>query len=57
MRARVVGCFSCERYFYLSRSGKRLITPEEQRRIAAVFRDMGLAVAPRFDGYEQALVW
>lgn len=57
LRARIVGCFSCERYFYLSRNGKRLITPEEQRRITAVFRDMGLAAAPRFDGYEQALVW
>lgn len=57
VRARVVACFSSERYFYLSRNGKRLISPEEQERIAAVFRDMGLDEAPCFDGYEQTLVW
>ena len=57
IRLRVMECFSCERYYYHSRKGERLITPEEQERIAGVFKDAGLNITPRFDGYEYGLAW
>lgn len=57
VRRRVMGCFSCERYYYHSRKGERPITPTEQQRIAAVFKDAGIAAKPKFDGYEQGLDW
>lgn len=57
VRDRVIGCFSCERYFYHSRNGNRLIPPEEQRKIANVFRSTGLGVTPKFDGYEYVIEW
>lgn len=57
VRYRVMGCFSCERYYYHSRKGERLIVPEEQRRIAAVFKAAGIAEKPKFDGYEYGVAW
>lgn len=57
IRRKVIGCFSCERYFYHSRNGNRLISPEEQRKIANVFRIAGLDTTPKFDDYEQVIVW
>ncbi|MDO4164098.1 MAG: DUF6078 family protein [Bacteroides sp.] len=57
VRNRVIACFSCRRYFYHSRKGERLITLAEQQRIAAVFKNAGLSLVPRFDGYEYVLNW
>lgn len=57
IRLRVMECFSCERYYYHSRKGERLITPEEQELIADVFKAAGLNITPRFDGYEYGLAW
>lgn len=57
VRKRVVCCFTCERYFYHSRNGNRLIPPEEQRKIANVFRSTGLGITPKFDGYEYVIEW
>lgn len=57
VRQKVIGCFSCERYFYHSRRGDRLISPEEQQKIANVFRATGLGITPKFDGYEYAIAW
>ena len=57
IRLRVVNCFSCERYFYHCRKGDRLISPEEQRKIANVFRASGLGIAPKFDGFEYVIAW
>lgn len=57
IRFRVMACFSCERYFYHSRKGDRLISPEEQRKIANVFRAAGLGFTPQFDNYEYVIVW
>ncbi len=57
VRAQVIACFSCERYYYHSRKGERLITPEEQKRIAHVFKTAGLTVTPKFDGYEYGVAW
>lgn len=57
LRQRVMNCFSCERYFYHSRKGERLITPAEQRNIAEAFRRSGITAPPKFDGYVETLVW
>jgi len=57
IRLRVMRCFSCERYYYHSRKGGRLITPEEQQRIAGVFKAAGLDITPQFDSYEYGLAW
>jgi len=57
VRRRVMGCFSCERYYYHCRKGERLISPEEQQRVARVFKEAGIGNQPKFDGYEYALAW
>ena len=57
VRSRVMGCFSCERYFYLSRKGERLISPAEQQRIANVFKAAGFGDKLKFDGYEYQICW
>lgn len=57
LRLGVMGCFSCERYYYHCRKGERLITPEEQRRIARVFKAAGIETKPKFDSYEYGLAW
>ncbi len=53
----MIASFTCERYFYYSRKGNRLISPEEQRRIAHVFRSTGLGMTPKFDDYEYVIEW
>ena len=57
IRNKVIGCFSCERYFYHSRKGNRPISPEEQQKIARVFQAAGIGIAPKFDSYEYAIAW
>lgn len=57
VRHRVMNCFSCERYFYHSRKGDRLITPAEQSGIAEVFRHSGISTPPKFDSYVDVVVW
>lgn len=57
VRRRVIGCFSCERYFYHCRKGDRLISPEVQQRIAGIFKDAGIKAKPKFDSYEYSLAW
>ncbi|WP_455967331.1 DUF6078 family protein [Bacteroides fluxus] len=57
VRLRVMGCFSCERYYYHCRKGERLITPEEQQRIVGVFNRAGIGTKPKFDSYEYGLAW
>lgn len=57
VRAAVMSCFSCESYFYQCRKGERLITPEEQRRILAVFRRNVPGVTPSFDRYVDKEDW
>lgn len=57
VRQKVVNSFSCERYFYHSRNGHRLISPKEQQKIAKVFRNTGLDLLPKFDGYEYVIEW
>lgn len=57
VRRRVMGCFSCERYYYHCRKGERLISPEEQQRVASVFKAVGIDTKPKFDRYEYALAW
>lgn len=57
VRRKVMTCFSCESYFYLSRKGERLITPAEQKAIRSAFRSAGVETAPQYDGYEEGVVW
>ena len=57
VRHRVMGCFSCERYYYHCRKGERPISPEEQQRIARVFKAVGISTKPKFDRYEYAVAW
>lgn len=57
LRTRVMGCFSCDTYYYQSRRGERLITPEEQTAIAKVFRSAGITTAPQFDEIVEDYRW
>lgn len=57
VRPRVMNCFTCESYFYQSRKGERLISPEEQQKIAKVFRKVGADFSPKFDDYQDAIAW
>lgn len=57
VRRNVMTCFSCESYFYSSRKGARLITPEEQQRIRDVFRKAGIKTDPTFDRYIDKENW
>ena len=57
VRHRVMGCFSCERYYYHCRKGERPISPEEQQRIARVFNAVGIGTKPKFDHYEYMVAW
>lgn len=57
VRLQVMGCFSCERYFYYSQEGKRLITPQEQKAIQNVFRRAGISPVPDFDEYSEGVNW
>lgn len=57
-RSKVVNyCFSCERYYYYSRNGSRLISLDEQQKIAHVFRKIAPDLTPKFDGYEYVIEW
>ena len=55
VRLRVMHCFSCESYFYQSRKGTRLISPEEQEKIRNVFRSAGVVSEPKFDEFQYCL--
>lgn len=57
IRLKVLYCFSCESYFYRSRRGTRLISPQEQHAIANVFRSSGLGITPKFDEFRDEIDW
>lgn len=57
VKERVIDSFSSRTVFYQCRNGERLITPEEQARIARIFRAAGIQYAPQFDEYEDTVVW
>ncbi|WP_300814583.1 DUF6078 family protein [uncultured Bacteroides sp.] len=57
VRRKVMACFSCESYFYQSRKGERLISPDEQKAIERAFRSAGVETAPQYDGYEEGFNW
>lgn len=57
VRLRVMQCFSCESYYYQSRKGERLISPQEQEAIRSVFRSAGVAGEPKFDKFQYSLAW
>lgn len=57
LRRKIMGCFSCETYFYQSRKGERPITPDEQKAITAAFRSTGLTDEPRYDRSSEGILW
>ncbi len=57
IRLKVMYCFSCESYFYRSRKGTRLISPQEQQAIINVFRNAKLNITPKFDEYRDEVDW
>ncbi len=57
VRRRVMSCFSCRNYYFLSRKGERLIRPEEQEAIARVFRSCVPGLEPTYDGYVDDIYW
>lgn len=46
----LMGCFGTRTY-YRVRSGERLVSPEEQAKIARVLRSQGLREEPTYDNY------
>lgn len=56
VRARVMGCFSCERNFYYAQNGTQFISPALQQRILRIFEQAGLPV-PSFDTYVMRPAW
>lgn len=57
IKAEVEQVFSSRRTFYYCRKGERLTSPEEQQRIANIFKKHGFSNAPRFDDYVVAYDW
>lgn len=57
VRCAVMNCFSCETYFYQCRKGERLISPEEQQKIAQVFQRNVPQLTPKFDDLIEKLSW
>lgn len=57
LRRLVQCCFSCRSYYFSSRKGERLISPEEQNQIAAVFRRLCPNIQPAYDEFEDTYDW
>lgn len=57
LRWRVQNCFSCRSFYFSSRKGDRLISPDEQQKIAAVFQQLCPNIQPVYDSFEEAFEW
>lgn len=57
VRKKVQRCFTCRSYYFSSRKGERLISPDEQRQIAAVFQRLCPDIQPVYDSFEEAYEW
>lgn len=57
LRRRVQNCFSCRSFYFSSRKGDRLISPDEQQKIAAVFQQLCPNIRPVYDSFEEAFEW
>lgn len=57
VRRAVMNCFSCETYFYQSRKGERLISPEELQKIQKVFQRDVPHLSPKFDDTIEQIDW
>lgn len=53
LRKGLEGIFGCHAQYYRYRSGRFLITPEQQARVAALFRKHGINSTPRYDQTEE----
>lgn len=45
--------FGCHAQYYRYRAGRFLITPAQQKRVAALFRKFGIAKEPQYDHMEE----
>ena len=57
VRKRVQNCFTCRSYYFASRKGDRLISPNEQKLIADVFQQLCPDIQPVYDDFEKAYEW
>ena len=57
VRRKVMACFSCRNYYFLSRKGERLIRPEEQQAIDRVFQAHVPTLKPKYDEYIEDVYW
>ena len=57
VRRRVQNCFSCRSYYFSSRKGERLVSPDEQKKIAAVFQQFCPDIKPVYDEIEETYEW
>lgn len=55
-RYRLIGNWGVRRY-YLKRKGETLLSPEEQRQVVALARELGLERKEYFDGYVETYRW
>lgn len=49
--------FTSERAYYYCKNGTYLTSPDEQQRIAAIFRKYGITDAPQYDSFEEVCDW
>ena len=57
VRWKVQRCFTCRSFYFAGRKGERLISPDEQKKIAAVFRQLCPGIQPVYDRFEEAYEW
>lgn len=49
--------FSCSTFYFRARKGERLVSPQEQQGIAAVFKSLCPNVQPIYDSMEESYDW
>lgn len=57
VKAHVQAVFGCERSYYYCKNGTWLISPDEQARIAAIFRKAEVGEVPPYDRMEESYDW
>ena len=57
MRRKVIECFPSRNYFFISKRGDRLITPEEQQAVERVFKKHVPGIEPRFNEFIKSVRW
>lgn len=57
LQAQVANIFTSERTYFYCKKGTYLTSPEEQHRIAQIFKRNGLTESPRFDAFVDTYDW